>query len=174
MYEIELSSSPPPLRVIPEGEVREIRDPDDPALKVAGRLKDLDSPGPLIQRIKQGERCFVFSPRGEAVSFIWISREKWHQDNYGPHHLPPETAFMYDCITSPAWRGLSIYPYLIIMAGKYLYEEGDSTLLTLVNRENYPAIRSLENAGFKPMEKRVFRARKLGKTNPTFTIHSPG
>lgn len=170
MHQLDLSPSPPLPRVIPEGEIREITDPDDPILKIAGRLKGLNSAEPFIRRIKRGEKCYVFSSGGRAVSFIWINREKWHQDRFGPHRLPPATAFLYDCITSPAWRGLSIYPFLILNAGKYLYAEGDRTLLTLVNRENSSAIRSMEKAGFLPRKKKVVRIRELGRSEPFFKI----
>ena len=54
-----------------------------------------------------------------------------------------------DCVTSPAYRGKSIYPLVINRVAAKLLDDGFKEVFILVNSDNISSIRGIEKAGFK-------------------------
>lgn len=172
MYRVEFSCPPPLPKLLPEGEFHEIISPEDPTLSKLANLKGLDSPYLLSQRIKRGDRCLVFFVGGRAVSFVWVARKQWYQDDFGPHQLSPGIAFLYDVFSALEWRGLNIFTYLLLKTIQYLQREGYTTLLTLANEENHTVIKIFENADFQTTDTVVLRFKLLGHQSYRFAKSS--
>jgi GNAT superfamily N-acetyltransferase len=107
---------------------------------------------PFRQRLKNGRRCFVLKVTGQIVTYGWVTAG---MERVGElerdFHLNQNEAYVWDCGTLPAWRGLGCYSALLSHIIYKLFDEGFVRIWIGASRQNQPSIKGIVNAGFKPV-----------------------
>ena len=95
--------------------------------------------------------------RKQPVYYEWITVGKEDapfllSEKIRPYIVIPlysNEAYIWDCFTSPRFRGQGIYPKALIETCEMLKRGGVKKVLILVNSTNKASIRGIEKAGFK-------------------------
>ena len=94
----------------------------------------------LLERLKEGEKCFGAKYHGAIVAFMWIDLEKWfirkHRVKLGNNE-----AYLFDMYTMKPFRGKGIAPYLRYQSYRFLKEAGRDRLFSYSDYFNHPSIR---------------------------------
>lgn len=109
-------------------------------------------PAPLRQRLDGGRRCFVMRADGQIAAYGWATRgpecvgelERWF-------NLCDDEAYIWDCATTPAWRGQRLYSALISQIAHRLAGDGLARIWIGASLRNRPSISGIANAGFRPV-----------------------
>ena len=123
----------------------EDKDIDDLAAAI-----DLSSLEPIRRRMQGRRRCFCLRVAGEIAAYGWVTRgvecvgELERQFN-----LHDDEAYIWDCVTLPAWRRQRLYSALLSHMVYRLHSEGIPRIWIGASRQNRPSIRGFANAGFE-------------------------
>jgi ribosomal protein S18 acetylase RimI-like enzyme len=108
---------------------------------------NLPTSEPIQQRLQGRRRCFSLRVAGQIVSYGWVTHgaecvgelERQFHDE----------AYIWDCGTTPAWRGQRCYSALLSHIIYQLDCEGIPRLWIGASRQNQSSVQGIANAGFR-------------------------
>jgi GNAT superfamily N-acetyltransferase len=161
------------FRIAPYYIVREggaIKNPPPKALESESmEMKNLDSrdmpqmaaiPGRSISeevlatRLKEGKKCYGIRYQGQLAAFTWVDLKEFGMS--GKRVLLKENeAYLFDAYTLPAFRGKGLAPIIRYYAYERLEEMGKTTLYSITDFFNPPAMQFKEKLGARKTELRL-------------------
>ena len=106
----------------------------------------------VLQRFATGRRCYVARVEGVLVAYGWVS---FKEEEIGELrlrvHLAEGEAYIWDCATLPAYRGLRLYPALLAYMVNELRTEGFSRIWIGADSDNVASQTGIILAGFQPI-----------------------
>ena len=142
-------------------------DLDKPVLPLAARVAPvfhrLDSSGlPTLsaqldgkaaqefgRRLAAGKRAYIARVAGELAAYGWVSfNEEFVGELNLRLHLLPGEAYIWDCVTMPAYRRNGLYSALLRFIAVQLHQEGLRRVWIGANLDNQPSQRGIAHAGF--------------------------
>ena len=161
LWERELTGDPVP-RVSPAVPARweEAGPPSGEALASAQALASamsLPDPVSVLRRMRSGARAFTGWVDGRIACYGWVSSGSECIGELERHiRLPAGEAYVWDCLTLPAYRRLGLYTSLLAHIELTLRAEGFRRLWIGSALANRPSIRGFEAAGFRPVLRVVY------------------
>ncbi len=138
-----------PAKVVPRSEVGFAQvEPAD----FADLAEATGSPSPEViqRRFKGDRRCYYLASSTEITCYGWVSfGSEYVGELERTFHLQDEEAYIWDCLTMPAWRGQRMYTALLSHILFQLYEEGVPRIWIGASRQNLPSIKGIASAGFQ-------------------------
>ena len=111
----------------------------------------LKNPRQVMRRLARSRRCFAAKVEGNIVAYGWVSTGRECIGEMGRQiHLQADEAYVWDCLTLPAYRRLGLYTALLIYINDTLVEDGYRRIWIGSNLDNRPSIRGFANAGYQP------------------------
>jgi GNAT superfamily N-acetyltransferase len=121
------------------------------ALSVAQAM-GLDDPTEVFQRFTAGKRCYTGTVEGVLATYGWVT---FDEELIGELRLrirlAPGEAYIWDCATLPAYRGLRLYPALLWHIINDLREEGLQRIWIGADADNLPSQTGIVLCGFQPI-----------------------
>lgn len=102
---------------------------------------------------KEGKICLVALDKDKIIYYSWISFEQ--KSFVG---LKDKEAYFFDSYTIPKYRGLNIHTRATAGRLKFVRQKGYNNALAMVSSGNTPALKALNNLGFRE----VGRALEIG------------
>jgi GNAT superfamily N-acetyltransferase len=119
---------------------------------------DSDQAQDARQRLADGRRCFVAKVNGQIAAYGWVTQGTEYVGELERHFdLRGDEAYIWDCVTLPAWRGKHLYSALLNRIVYRLHEEGVYRVWIGASRQNQPSIRGIVNAGFQSIADVIYR-----------------
>lgn len=147
---VETHESLPPIcpaRVEVKFKELEVADIDELA-----QAMNLPTTEPIQQRLQSNRRCFTLKVSGQIVTYGWVTHGvEYVGELERQFHLHHNEAYIWDCGTTPAWRGQRCYSALLSHIVYRLHHEGVFRIWIGASRQNQPSIQGFINAGFKPV-----------------------
>jgi ribosomal protein S18 acetylase RimI-like enzyme len=108
-------------------------------------------PTPVLQRFRRGRHCYIGrSDEGQLVAYGWITFDEDVIGELGLRvRLLPGEAYIWDCATLPAYRGLYLYPALLAWMQRELQEAGFQRIWIGMDADNMPSQTGVARAGFQ-------------------------
>lgn len=105
------------------------------------------------QRFARGRRCFAASIGDVLVAYGWVTLEdKEEIGELGLHvHLEKGEAYIWDCVTLPAYRGQRLYPALLTHIIDVLRSEGFTRIWIGADTDNVASQSGMILVGFQPI-----------------------
>lgn len=105
----------------------------------------------IIRRLSKNRRCFIAKVKGTIAAYGWVSTGAECVGEMGRQiRLRPNEAYVWDCLTLPAYRRQRLYSALLGFINITLANEGFRRIWIGSNLENQPSLRGFDNAGFRP------------------------
>jgi ribosomal protein S18 acetylase RimI-like enzyme len=123
---------------------------DSDAESIAATM-GISNPKQVIRRLSLNRRCFVAKADGEIIAYGWASAERECVGEMGRQiNLRPDEAYVWDCVTLPAFRRQRLYSALLSYIKSALVDDGYRRIWIGSNLENVPSIRGFAIAGYRP------------------------
>lgn len=107
---------------------------------------------PVRRRLNKGRRCFAGWVGGQLAAYGWVSqRAECIGELEREIQLEPAEAYIWDCVTLPAYRRQRLYSALLSHMLIELHGEGMRRVWIGSSMANKPSIRGFANAGFQPV-----------------------
>jgi len=107
-------------------------------------------PTPVLRRFRQGRHCYVGRSEGRLVAYGWITFDEDVIGELGLRvRLLPAEAYIWDCATLPAYRGLYLYPALLACVQRELRDTGFQRIWIGMDADNLPSQAGVARAGFQ-------------------------
>src|SRR5215831_11774899 len=120
-----------------------------PSLAQAMGLEDLAE---VLQRFAAGKRCYIGNVEGVLATYGWVTfDEEWIGELHLRIRLAAGEAYIWDCATLPAYRGLRLYPSLLGFMVNELRAEGLQRIWIGADADNLPSQKGMVLAGFHPV-----------------------
>ncbi|BCL78152.1 GNAT family N-acetyltransferase [Ktedonobacteria bacterium brp13] len=105
--------------------------------------------GEVHARFDNGHRCYLASVDNTPVAYGWVATQSGAIDEIGLHAFPilPESRYLWDFQTLPAWRGQGIYPQLLQHIVRQEQPSAQRLYIGYVS-ENEASQRGITKAGF--------------------------
>src|SRR3989442_52812 len=120
-----------------------------PSLAQAMGLNDTAE---VLQRFAAGKRCYIGNVEGVLATYGWVS---FGEELIGEVHLrirlAPGEAYIWNCGTLPAYRGLRLYPALLGYIVNDLHAEGLKRVWIGADADNLPSQTGIVLCGFQPI-----------------------
>jgi ribosomal protein S18 acetylase RimI-like enzyme len=111
----------------------------------------------VLRRMRGGARAFAGWVDGAIACYGWVSSGSECIGELERHiRLPAGEAYVWDCLTLPAYRRLGLYTSLLTHVALTLQAEGFRLLWIGSALANRPSIRGFEAAGFRPVLRVVY------------------
>jgi GNAT superfamily N-acetyltransferase len=111
-----------------------------------------DDPAPVLQRLNLGRHCYLARVEGRIVAYGWISFDEEGIGELGLIiRLGEGEAYIWDCATLPAYRGLRLYPALLAYMLGELQHAGILRVWIGTDADNLPSQRGVALAGCQPV-----------------------
>jgi hypothetical protein len=112
----------------------------------------LEDPAEVLQRFAAGKRCYIGNVEGVLATYGWVT---FDEEGIGELHLrmrmAPGDAYIWNCATLPAYRGLRLYPALLGYMVNELRAEGLQRIWIGADADNLPSQKGMVLAGFQPI-----------------------
>jgi ribosomal protein S18 acetylase RimI-like enzyme len=156
LWAMDLTDDPPPLSApAPAGVTLGEAQPEDVG-ELAAAMGAPDPQG-VVQRFVSGRRCFVARIEGTIAAYGWVSEGA---ESIGElertMRMQPGEAYIWDCVTLPAFRRRGLYAALLRHIVGALRGEGLRRLWIGASLDNMPSIRGFRSAGFRSVIKLVY------------------
>jgi len=106
-------------------------------------------PAEVYKRLETGRRCYAARVDDRIVAYGWVS---FDEEFIGEQHLrlrlAPGEAYIWNCVTLPAFRRNYLYSALLIYIVRELHKEHLSRLWIGADQDNTPSQRGIARAGF--------------------------
>ena len=111
-----------------------------------------DETAPL-HRFTRGRRCYAASTGDMLIAYGWVTLEdKEEIGELGLHvHLEKGEAYIWDCVTLPAYRGQRLYPALLTYIIDVLRSEGFTRIWIGADTDNVASQSGMILVGFQPI-----------------------
>ncbi len=106
----------------------------------------------IHRRFARGCRCYMGKTEHEIVTYGWVTFDEEHIGEIDLHiRMQTGEAYIWDCATLPAYRGLRLYPALLAYILKVLAEEGLRRIWIGTDEDNVASQKGMALAGFRPI-----------------------
>src|SRR6266566_1382930 len=113
---------------------------------------ELDGPTVILQRFAAGRHCYAARVAGQLVTYGWVTFDEEDIGELGLSiRLKAGEAYIWDCATLPAYRGLRLYPALLTHMLHALHAQGIHRVWIGADSDNLPSQRGMALAGFHPV-----------------------
>lgn len=100
----------------------------------------------------RGCKCYVGKIEREIATYGWVSFDDEHIGELDlTIRMPASNAYIWDCATLSAYRGLRLYPALLAYILKELKAEGIVRVWIGADEDNVASQKGMALAGFRPM-----------------------
>lgn len=107
------------------------------------------SPPEVYKRFVTGRSCFTAWFEGELVAYSWVSfNEEFIGELRLRLRLLPGEAYIWDCVTLPAFRQKRVFTALLVYVLQELRSEPICRVWIGANLDNLPSQRGIDRAGF--------------------------
>jgi ribosomal protein S18 acetylase RimI-like enzyme len=111
-----------------------------------------EDPGEVLQRFTAGKRCCVSRVGGTIATYGWATFDEEHIGELGLSiRMQPGEAYIWDCFTLPAYRGLRLYPALLAHMLHELAAEGLWRIWIGTDLDNIPSQKGVALVGCQPV-----------------------
>jgi hypothetical protein len=101
------------------------------------------------QRLMSGRHCYAARVSGNLASYGWVSFEDEFIGEINQHlHLLPGEAYIWNCVTLPAFRQKHLYTALLVTIVRELQKECISRIWIGADYDNTPSQHGIAHAGF--------------------------
>lgn len=108
-----------------------------------------DDPAEINKRFDTGRRCYAARVDGVIAAYGWVS---FDEEFIGEQHLrlrlSADEAYIWNCVTLPAFRRNYLYSALLAYIVRKLFEERLSCVWIGADQDNLPSQRGIARAGF--------------------------
>jgi GNAT superfamily N-acetyltransferase len=112
----------------------------------------LEGPAEVLQRFAAGKGCYIGNVEGVLATYGWVTfDEEWIGELHLRIRLAPGEAYIWNCATLPAYRGLRLYPALLGYMVNELRAEGLQRIWIGADADNLPSQKGMVLAGFQPI-----------------------
>ncbi|HLG65781.1 MAG TPA: GNAT family N-acetyltransferase [Ktedonosporobacter sp.] len=112
----------------------------------------LATPTEVLQRFERGCKCYLGKIEREIATYGWVSFADEHIGELDlTIRMPANNAYIWDCATLPAYRGLRLYPALLAYILNELEAEGIVRVWIGADEDNVASQKGMALAGFRPM-----------------------
>jgi hypothetical protein len=122
------------------------------AVPSLAQAMELDDPAEVLRRFAAGKSCYTGTVEGELATFGWVT---FDEESIGELRLrirlAPGEAYIWDCVTLAAYRGLLLYPALLCHMITDLRSEGLKRIWIGADADNLPSQKGIVLCGFKPI-----------------------
>ncbi len=109
------------------------------------------SPEQIMRRMSLNRRCFAAKVGRDIIAYGWVSTGRECVGEMGRQiHLQSDEAYVWDCVTLPAYRRQRLFTALLTHINSTLVEDGFRRIWIGSNLENQPSIRGFASAGYQP------------------------
>lgn len=113
---------------------------------------DLDDQAVVMQRFNNGRCCYVGRSDGRIVTYGWVTFDEEAIGELGLSiRLKAAEAYIWNCATSPAYRGQRLYPALLAYIVGELHRRGVRRIWIGTDGDNLPSQRGLALTGMQPV-----------------------
>jgi len=124
-------------------------------LEVAQELAqamDLDDPFVVMQRFASGKHCYIARIEGALATYGWVTFDEECIGELGLNfRLKAREAYIWNCATLPAYRGLRLYPALLAYILRELQSQGLRRVWIGADTDNLASQSGMVLAGFQPI-----------------------
>jgi ribosomal protein S18 acetylase RimI-like enzyme len=118
----------------------------EPELALAMGKTDLSQ---VRRRFEGGRRCYAARARGVLAAYGWVSFGEETVGGLGLRlRLLPHEAYIWDCVTLPAFRRLGLYAALLSRIAEALRDDGLQGAWIGADHDNLPSRAGITRAGF--------------------------
>ncbi len=123
---------------------------DDPSSEISKSFLELNLP--------KGDSCYAIMQGETLASYGWYSDKPTHISADLELHFNPEWIYMYKGYTLPAFRGKRLHAIGMARSLQAFTEKGYKGIISYVETNNYPSLRSCDRMGYKNFGKvRIFK-----------------
>ena len=112
----------------------------------------------IYRRLEANRRCFILKVDGEIATYGWVTHGI---ENVGElertFHLGDDEAYIWDCVTRPAFQRQRCYSSLLSHIVHQLHRERVTRIWIGASLPNDPSVRGFANAGFQPVIDLTYR-----------------
>ena len=117
--------------------------------QLSAAMDDNNSAG-ILKRFESGRRCHVAQVEGKLAAYGWVSLEEEFVGELSLHlTLLPGEAYIWDCVTLPAFRRNHLYSALLTYILTNLRVETLHRVWIGADLDNTPSQRGIARAGFQ-------------------------
>jgi GNAT superfamily N-acetyltransferase len=110
------------------------------------------TPAEVEERLAAGATWLGLEWEDVVASFGWMSAAATTVGELGLQFAPePESAYVWDCVTLPAFRGQGLYRDLLLAARRAIRPPGTRLLWIATAWDNWRSIAGIIHAGFQPV-----------------------
>ena len=109
----------------------------------------LADPAEVLRRFEGGRRCYAAWVEGALAAYGWVSfGEEYIGEMNLRLHLAPGEAYIWDCVTLPAYRRNRLYTALLAHIAGELRAEGLCRAWIGADADNQVSLKGIARAGF--------------------------
>ncbi|MGZ3626989.1 MAG: GNAT family N-acetyltransferase [Ktedonobacteraceae bacterium] len=106
----------------------------------------------VIERFSAGKHCYIGNVENELATYGWVTFDKEMIGELGLNiRLLPGEAYIWNCATLQAYRGLRLYPSLLCYIVGALRSQGLRRIWIGADADNLPSQVGLRLCGFQPI-----------------------
>jgi len=140
---------PPALSARVEAEFKELEAGEIDELTAA---MNLPSSEPIHRRLEGNRRCFILKVEGQIATYGWVTQGVERVGELERiFHLSDDEAYIWDCVTLPAYQRQRCYSTLLNRIIYRLDRESVPCIWIGSSLPNEPSVRGFANAGFQPV-----------------------
>lgn len=125
---------------------------DPAAVQELAQAMGLDDPTSILQRFARGCHCYSGRIEGKLATYGWVTFDEERIGELGlSFHLKAGEAYIWDCATLPAYRGLRLYPALLAHILSELHKAGLHRAWIGADTDNLASQSGLALVGFQPV-----------------------
>jgi GNAT superfamily N-acetyltransferase len=125
---------------------------DPAAAQEPAQAMALDDLTGVLQRFARGCHCYGWRIEGKLVTYGWVTFDEEHIGELGlSFRLKTGEAYIWDCATLPAYRGLRLYPALLAHILCELHQAGLHRVWIGTDTDNLASQSGLALVGFQPV-----------------------
>lgn len=111
-----------------------------------------EAPTEVLQRFEKGRRCYVGWLDDKIVTYGWVTFDTEHIGELGLSiRMQANEAYIWDCATLPAYRGLRLYPALLVYILNALSSENFQRIWIGTDLDNVASQKGVALVGFQPV-----------------------
>jgi len=144
-------NQPLPVGLIPRVPTVFMRIGPELAQELASAMQ-LDDLAVVLQRFARGCHCYAGRIEGKLATYGWVTFDEECIGELGlKFRLKAGEAYIWDCATLPAYRGLRLYPALLAHILSELHYQGWQRAWIGADTDNLPSQGGMIQVGFQPV-----------------------
>src|SRR5579863_5039251 len=113
---------------------------------------DLNDPAVVVQRFDNGRQCYIGRIEGRLATYGWVTFDEEDIGELGLSiRLKAGEAYIWNCATLPAYRGLRLYPALLAFMLRELQSQGLQRVWIGADADNLASQSGMALVGFQPI-----------------------